>query len=58
MSVIEDSLDEATPEAKEVIEGHAAHTKADERKGTARCDAPKDQRYDDGRRLVLHELGL
>jgi alpha-galactosidase len=33
MSVIEDSLDEATPEAKEVIEGHAAHTKADERRG-------------------------
>ena len=33
MSVIEDSLDEATPEAKEVIEGHAAHTQADARPG-------------------------
>ena len=33
MPVIEDSLDEATPEAKEVLEGHAAHTKADKRPG-------------------------
>ena len=35
MSVIEDSLDEATPDAAKIdaLEGHAAHTKADSRPG-------------------------